>query len=111
MNSFDSIYDSNRKDHMYFNKRFFRQQLKHKILRNNLISNIKKIESYLEFNKVFFSHEKDTLRISSDSYTKLELIINSNDIYEIICEYPLKEKNNNIIEKLYKNIFFIVISK
>ena len=101
VNSFDSIYDSNRTDHMYFNKRFFRQQLKHKILRNNLISNIKKIESYLEFNKVFFSHEKDTLRISSDSYTKLELIINSNDIYEINQRKFTIGKNKKI-ESMFK---------
>ena len=41
--------------HQMYDKRLFRKKLEYKLLRNNLISNFKKIEDYLKFEK---SHDK-----------------------------------------------------
>jgi len=83
LNDFDSIYKSNWRIHQMYDKRFFRKKLEYKLLRNNLISNFEKIENYLEFDKIYYIHESDTLYISSNSFTGLDVQINSNTSIKI----------------------------
>jgi hypothetical protein len=66
-----------------YNQNYLRISLKHNIHKDNINKSLDGIIQYLNINEVHLLHRQDTIRLVSDSYVRMELIVNGLSYGEI----------------------------
>ena len=96
--SFDSIYDKYINVHKRYNKNYLSINYSHKRFKNNLTHNIDNIKKYLEVSIAHVIKENDTIKLQTDSFVKLKLMLNE----KTYSFYPKKYsiKNNQLSHQI-----------
>ncbi|WP_445381773.1 hypothetical protein [Robiginitalea sp. IMCC43444] len=103
ISDFDQLFLSNYEKHLTYNDEFFLQDLWQKTFKKNLDFNIEKFKEYLKTGLSFVIHENDTLRITSETYVDLKVLINNKHEFNINpVEYGLD--NEKLRTKFTENL-------
>ena len=104
INTLDSIYEKYKNIHVLYNPMSFYVTNQHKVFKSNLKSNFNALRDYLSVNEVFINRTRDSIKLISDSFSNLKLILN--DSAEFIIEpRGFYLKGDHIVNDIVENKF------